>query len=137
MIITGAFLALQAEIVDQALNVTGGVLDWICVPPPGATDSDGNPVFGVIHLVTLMQAGPDDHQKPYRMKVELVDPHGNRTTVDERDIAVDAHTGENRFWVTPLAIGAGTPGRAVLINSIEGGGDPVSIPIEVRFQGVS
>jgi hypothetical protein len=56
MQITGAFLAVEAEIVDQKLNVKGGVLDWIGVPPP-IEDGDGNIAAGLVYLVTLLQAG--------------------------------------------------------------------------------
>lgn len=63
-LITGAFIAVHAEIVDQKLNVTGGVLDWISVPKVGSVDDAGNPIGGLFYLVTLMQAGPDDQQKP-------------------------------------------------------------------------
>lgn len=124
MMITGGFLAEDAGVVDQKLNVVGGVLDYVTVPPPGYGP-------GWISLVTLMQAGPDDHQKPYRMTVDFVDPDGNVTTAMELDVAVDAHSGENRFWVTRVALDFARSGRMVLINSIDGGGS-VSIPIMVE-----
>lgn len=125
--ITGGFLASDAEIVDGTLSVTGGVLDWIEVPPLSSEES------GLVYLVTLMQAGPDDHGKPYRMKLEFIDPDGNSTVAAEGEIAVDAHFGENRFWVTPIAVKFKASGRAVLVNSIEGGGS-ISIPVHVRVQ---
>ena len=126
MVITGAFLAAHAEIIDQKLHVRGGVLDYITVPRP---DED---LVGVVYLVTLMQAGPDDHQTPYRMTLELVDPRGDSHTIADGPISVDAHHGENRFWITPIGLKARTPGRIVLVNTIVGGGS-VSIPVEVRY----
>lgn len=133
MQITGAFLAENAEIVDQKLNVTGGVLDSITVPRSGQLDGKGNMLVGGVNVVTLMQAGPDDHQKPYRMTTEIVDAEGNSHTLADGEISVDAHSGENRFWVTPLAIaGAGAGGRMVLNQTIEGGGS-IAIAVEVHI----
>ncbi|WP_203457429.1 hypothetical protein, partial [Mycolicibacterium sp. CBMA 361] len=130
--ITGAFIAIHAEIVDQKLNVTGGVLDWISVPKVGSVDDAGNPIGGLFYLVTLMQAGPDDQQKPCRMKLELARHDQTVETLAEGEITFDGDTGENRFWVMPFVMQAERQGRMVLINSIEGGGF-VSIPVDVRF----
>lgn len=129
--ITGGFLAENADIVDGKLNVTGGVLDWIAVPRSGQVDGAGNMLVGFVTLVTLMQATPDDHQKPYRMTLEMVDSEGNANVVADGEVSVEAHTGENRFWVTPIALAAEKGGRMVLIQTIEGGGK-ISIPVEVR-----
>lgn len=134
MQITGAFLAAHAEIVDQKLNVTGGVLDWIAVPEVGQRDADGNQAVGVYYLVTLMQAGPDDHHRPYRMTTEAVDLDGSSRLLVDATIAVDAHQGENRFWVTPLGMAGTTSGRRVLVQTIEGGGS-IALPVEVRVVG--
>lgn len=131
MQITGAFLAAYAEIVDQKLNVTGGVLDWIAVPQIGQKDADGKPLVAIYYLVTLMQAGPDDHQKPYRMTTEAVEVDGSSRVIADATIAFDAHSGENRFWVTPFGMAGQTSGRRVLVQSIEGGGS-IALPVEVR-----
>jgi len=131
MQITGGFLAAHAEIVDQKLNVTGGVLDWIGVPPVGQTDAAGNPLVAVYYLVTLMQAGPDDHRKPYRMTTEAVEVDGSSRVLIDATIAVDAHSGENRFWVTAFGMAGTTSGRRVLVQTIEGGGS-IALPVEVR-----
>jgi hypothetical protein len=134
MQITGAFLAVQAEIVDQKLNVTSGVLDWISVPRSGQVDGEGNVLVGVVYLVTLMQAGPDDSGKPYRMTTELVDGEGSSHVVADEIISVETHSGENRFWVSPLFLSAdGEGGRMVLIQAIEGGGS-ISIPVDVHIE---
>jgi hypothetical protein len=63
------------------------------------------------------------------MKLEFIDSQGNPQTLADSEIAVDAHEGENRFWVSPVLIaGISEDTRLVLINSIEGGGS-VSIPV--------
>lgn len=132
MQITGAFLALHADIVDDKLNVVGGVVDWLGVPRAGQVDEAGEPILGYAYLVTLMQAGPDDHGRPYRMTLEMVDSAGESRVVADGEVAVDGHEGENRFWVTPFGIQAENEGRMVLVNTIEGGGS-ISVPVQIRF----
>ncbi|KAA8946838.1 hypothetical protein [Mycobacterium sp.] len=131
MQITGAFLAEHAEIVDQKLNVTGGVLDFITVPKRGQVDDAGNPIVAMVYLVTLMQASADDHQKPYKMTTEIVEIDGSRHTFIDATIPVDAHSGENRFWVSQLGMSGGTSGRRVLVQTLDNG-DSVAIPFELR-----
>lgn len=116
MQITGAFLAERADIVDGKLDVSGGVLDWIGVPKPGEFDDAGNMAVGLVYLVTLMQATPDDHLKPYRMTTEMVDSEGNSHVVADGEVALDAHSGENRpigdviaFAAPPADVAASNP----------------------------
>ena len=104
MQIAGAFLAEEAEIVDQKLNVTGGVLDWVQVPATGLTNENGDQLVKPLFLVTLMQAGPDDQNTPYRMKLEFVASNGDVQTIYEGEIPLGAHQGENRFWVMPIGL---------------------------------
>lgn len=132
MQITGAFLAQDAQIVDNKLNVTGGVLDWIEVPRAGHLNDKGEMAAAVYSLVTLMQAGPDDHQKPYRMTTEMVDPGGNKHVVADVTIAAGTHSGENRFLVSQVRITSEKNGRMVLIQTIDGG-DSISIPVTLRI----
>lgn len=131
MQITGAFLAEQAEIVDQKLNVTGGVLDSATVPLLGFTDENGEQYVRHLVLVTLMQAGPDDQQKPYRMKTEMVMSDGEAVTIAEGEIPLGTHQGENRFWTTPIRLVTQKTGRMVIIQKIEGGGS-ISVPLQVQ-----
>lgn len=131
MQITGAFLAQHAEIVDQKLNVTGGVLDWIGAPRAGQVDEWGNPIVATYFLVTLMQAGPDDHQKPYRMTTEAAHADGTNRFLAEATISVDAQIGENRFIVQRFGVNTEMSGRNVLVQTIDGGGS-VALPVEVR-----
>ncbi len=78
-----------------------------------------------------MQAGPDDHQKPYRMTTEVVEVDGSSRVLVDATVAVEAHSGENRFWVTPFGMAGKTSGRRVLVQTIEGGGS-IALPVEVR-----
>lgn len=134
MQITGAFLAQHAEIVDQKLNVTGGVLDWIGAPKAGQVDEQGYPIVATYFLVTLMQAGPDDRQKPHRITTEAAHADGTRRTLAEAMISVDSHIGEseNRFIVQRFGVNAEMSGRNVLVQTIDGGGS-VALPVEVRI----
>jgi hypothetical protein len=78
-----------------------------------------------------MQASADDHQKPYKMTTEIVEIDGSRRTVIDATIAVDAHSGENRFWVSAFGMSGGTSGRRVLVQTLDNG-DSVAIPFELR-----
>jgi len=131
MQITGAFLAEYAEIVDQKLNVTGGVLDFITVPERGQVDDAGSPIVAMVYLVTLMQAGADDRQRPYKMTTEIVEVDGSRRTVIDAPISADAHSGENRFWVTAFGMSGGTSGRRVIVQTLDNG-DSIALPFELR-----
>jgi hypothetical protein len=133
MQITGAFLADYAEIVDQKLNVKGGILDFIFCPKSGQVNDQGEKLLAVIYIVTLMQATPDDHQKPYRLKTEIVDPTGNVALFADGEVSVDAHSGENRFWVTKIGLAAPHGGRITFLQSI-GGGEPIAIPVELHVE---
>lgn len=87
----------------------------------------------VIYIVTLMQVTPDDHQKPYRLKTEIVDPTGNVALFADGEVSVDAHRGENRFWVIKIGLAAPHGGRITFLQSI-GGGEPIAIPVELRVE---
>jgi hypothetical protein len=121
VIITGAFIAEEAEVVDAKLNVRGGVVDSMPLPPEG---------YAVpMHLVVLLQAGPEDVDRPYRTVVEVVAPDGTQTTLIDQDIAVGAHRGVNRFWQWPIVVAAPTTGRISFLITI--GGTTLAVPIEV------
>ena len=130
MHITGAFLAEHAEIVDQKLNVTGGVLDTVHAPKAGQFNDKGEMLVGTLYIVTLMQSTADDHEKSYHLKTELVDPDGNTHLLLDNEIAVDAHTGENRFYVSLLTFAAPSGGRITFLQSIDDG-DPVAVPVQL------
>lgn len=82
-------------------------------------------------LITLMQAGPDDHQKPYRMTTEAAHADGTSRLLAEATISVDAQIGENRFIVQRFGVNTEMSGRNVPVQTIDGGGS-VAVPAEVR-----
>lgn len=131
MQITGAFLAEHAEIVDGKLNVTGGVLDMVRAPAVGLTTEHGEQLALPLSLVTLMQAGPDDEGRPYRMTLEVVSSNGEVTVLGDQEIPGGHRRGENHFWISDFGLTAHATGRVALIASIKGGGS-VSVPVFVE-----
>ncbi len=131
MQITGAFLAEHAEIVDGKLNVTGGVLDVVKAPAIGLTNENGEQLALPLSLVTLMQAGPDDEGRPYRMKLEVVASNGDIIVLGDQEIPGGYPEGENHFWISDFGLTTRATGRMALIASIEGGGS-VSVPVFVE-----
>lgn len=129
MKIMAAFLAQHAEIVDGKLNVTGGVLDWIGAPRTGQVDEQGNPIVSNYFIVTLMQAGPDDHQKLHRVTTEAAYADGTRRLLAQATIAVDS--GENWFCVSRFGVATDVSGREVLVQTLDDG-ESVTLPVEVR-----
>lgn len=131
MQITGAFLAEHAEIVDGKLNVTGGVLDVVKAPAIGLTNENGEQLALPLSLVTLMQAGPDDEGRPYRMKLEVVASNGDIIVLGDQEIPGGHPEGENHFWISDFGLTTRATGRMALIASIGGGGS-VSVPVFVE-----
>lgn len=131
MQITGAFLAEHAEIVDGKLNVTGGVLDLVRAPAVGLTTERGEQLALPLSLVTLMQAGPDDEGRPFRMTLEVVSSSGEVIVLGDQEIPGGHREGENYFWISDFGLTAHATGRVALIASIEGGGS-VSVPVFVE-----
>ena len=130
MQITGAFLAEHAEIVDGKLNVTGGVLDLVRAPAVGLTTEHGEQLALPLSLVTLMQAGPDDEGRTYRMTLEVVSSNGEVVVLGDQELP-ERRQGENHFWISDFGMTAHATGRVALIASIEGGGS-VSVPVFVE-----
>ena len=133
MILTEAFLAVKAEFVNRRLNVDGGIIGTIHVPPP-IRGGQGNIRTSRIDLVSLVRTGPSDHQKPYRHTIEFIDADGRRQPVAEDTIVFDNPAEGNGCWISPLTLANIKPGSVVFIVSIDGGGKPVRIPVEVRGQ---
>ncbi len=131
MQITGAFLAEHAEIVDGKLNVTGGVLDLVRAPAVGLTNENGDQLAMPLSLVTLMQAGPDDEGRPYRMKLEVVSSNGDVIVLGDQEIPGSTLQRENHFWISDFGLTAQATGRVALIASIEGGGS-ATVPVFVE-----
>ena len=130
MILTEAFLAAKAAFVDGRLNVEGGLLGTMYVPRQLAT-GDSNVATGNLYLVTLVRTGPQDHQKPHPLTIDYVDATGHREVLAEDSIVFDNPAEGGGCWISPITIAAPKPGVIVFNVSIEGGGKPVSIPVQV------
>lgn len=131
MLLTDAFLAVKAEFVDGRLNVNGGILRTIRVPPP-TMGSLANARAGRVDLVTLVRTGPSDHQRPYRLTIEFIDADGNRELVVEDTIVFEDPAEGSGCWVSPLMLANVKPGEVAFIVTIDGAGEPVRIPVQVR-----
>lgn len=133
MLLTDAFLAAKAEFVNGRLNVNGGILGTIYVPPP-IRNSQGVVRTGRVDLVTLVRTDSRDHQKPFRLTIEFVDADGNRQHVLDDTIVFDDPAEGSGCWVSPLTLANIKPGDIAFIVSIDGAGKPVRIPVRVRLQ---
>lgn len=121
MIVTGAFFAQMAEIVDQKLNVTGGVLDWL--------ETDLNSPFP-LNLIILLQSGLEDSSRDtHDVTLEVFGPSGPAGTI-AGPMQWDRREGENRFWLTPFNFVFTEYGRHVFVFSIDN--STVSLPLTVR-----
>lgn len=137
MQITGAFLAEHAEVVDQKLNVTGGVFDSLRVPRLGVVDENGDQLAGWLHLVVLLQASQDDLDQPqesYRLTVEVVLSTGETRPVGDIAMTWESTDSHNRFWQVRFPLAAERDGRMVLMCSVDGG-VPVSVPLHLTAVG--
>ena len=117
VIVTGAFFAESAAVVDNKLDVRGGVLSSFRVGPDRLVKVD---------LVVLTQAQASD--KDVRLNVELVKPSGEIQIVEAAipDITLK---GDNGFAFFPLGLTAETDGRYVLVVTC--GGSSVSLTLNV------
>ncbi|MBS9534059.1 hypothetical protein KIH27_10735 [Mycobacterium sp. M1] len=137
MQIEGLFLAEDAQVVDNKLYATGGVPKSIQVPRAGQLNDEGEMAAASYSLVTLMEFGPDDGTRPYRMTTELVDAEGNKRVVADGEIipvtsAPGAGAGEKCFSVSELRINADKDGRMMLVQTIDGGSS-MSIPVTLHI----
>lgn len=133
MLLTDAFLAKKAEFVNGGLDVRGGILGTMFVPPP-LREGQGPARVGRLDLVSLLRTGPSDHQKPYRLTIDFVDADGNRLHVLEDTIVFDDPAEGGGCWVSPLTMANTEPGRITFVVSVEGAGKPVRIPVGVYLQ---
>ncbi|MGD9622129.1 MAG: hypothetical protein AB7G47_16135 [Mycolicibacterium sp.] len=133
MLLTDAFLAVKAEFVDGRLNVQGGILGTMYVPPP-VMGGLANARTGRVDLVTLVRTGPSDHQKPHRLTIEFIDADGNKQLVVEDTIVFDQPAEGSGCWVSPMMLANVKPGEVAFIVSVDGAGKPVRIPVQVRVQ---
>jgi len=120
VIVTGAFLAESAAVVDNKLDVKGGVLSSYRVGPDR---------IAKLNLVVLTQAQAFD--KDVRLNIEVVKPSGEIQAVQAAipDVTLK---GENGFAFFPVGLIAETDGRYVLVVTC--GGSSVSITLKVTSQ---
>jgi hypothetical protein len=118
VIVTGAFLAEHAEIVDDKLNVAGGVLDSVNIPKP-VEDGNGNIAIGLVALVVLLRADRVDEEVGHQIRIELVEQDGARQLAAQIDMD-DAFGGENRFLVWHVPFNIHTTGRVNVVITADG-----------------
>lgn len=117
MIVTGALLAQSAAVVDNKLDITGGVIDNFRVGPDR---------LAWVMLVVLIQPEPLD-QKP-TVDIKILSPEGNSHEV-HLEVPPSSLGGEVGFVLSPLGIPVPVDGRYLLSISSHGG--LVSLPLKV------
>ncbi|MCH9732027.1 MAG: hypothetical protein K0U84_20530 [Actinomycetia bacterium] len=133
MLLTDAFLAKKAEFVEGGLEVRGGILGTLFVPPP-LREGQAPARVGRLDLVSLLRTGPSDHQKPYRLTIDFVDAEGNKLHVLEDTIVFHDPAEGGGCWVSPMTLGNIKPGQVAFIVNVEGAGKPVRIPVGVYLK---
>jgi hypothetical protein len=118
MIVTGAFLAEAASVVDNKLNVTGGVLSKFMVGPDRLAS---------FLLVVLTQSEADDPDT--RVHVEIWPPTGDKPLRAAYDMPEQALYGEIGFAYFPVEVTLPADGRWVIV--VAGGPGVISLPLVV------
>lgn len=116
--ITGAFLAEAASVVDNKLNVTGGVLSGFRVGPDRLAQ---------LVLVVLTQAETDCPVQ--RVDLEIRPPTDDEPTRSKCELPPAAAGGEIGFAFFDLEVNLPSDGRWVFV--VTGGTGVFSIPLEV------
>jgi hypothetical protein len=115
-VITGAFLAEAASVVDNKLNVAGGVLSGYVVGPDRSAE---------FVLVVLTQAETDS---PVR-RVEIRPPTGGEPLTMEHELPEAAAGGEIGFAFFDIEVRLPVDGRWVIV--VTGGSGAISLPLQV------
>ncbi|MGV2585080.1 UNVERIFIED_CONTAM: hypothetical protein K7Z70_23100 [Mycobacterium avium subsp. hominissuis] len=118
--VTGAFLAERAAVVDGALHVWGGVLSVWAVHPQNR--------WAEFALVVLIQAQTGETAGGIR--VEVISPDGGPSQVLTRDYPDEFAGGEVGFAIFPLPLHLDVDGRFVLM--VSSGGGTISLPLTVE-----
>jgi len=118
-VITGAFLAEAASVVDNKLNVTGGVLSAFMVGP------DRQVRFV---LVVLTQSETDRSAR--RVEVEIRPPTDDDPLVIAYELPDAAAAGEIGFAFFNVEVRLPVNGRWVFV--VTGGAGTFSLPLEVQ-----
>ena len=116
--ITGAFIAESASVVDNKLNVTGGVLSRFMV------DADRQ---AVLLLVVLTQAETDNPER--LVNVEIRPPTDDESLSLEFELPEAAAGGEIGFAFFRIEVTLPVDGRWVIV--VTGGAGVVSLPLMV------
>ncbi|HKI42220.1 MAG: hypothetical protein P4L48_12755 [Mycobacterium sp.] len=116
--ITGAFLAEAASVVDNKLNVAGGVLSGYVVGPDRSAE---------FVLVVLTQAETDSPVR--RVEVEIRPPTGGEPLTMEHELPEAAAGGEIGFAFFDIEVRLPVDGRWVIV--VTGGSGAISLPLQV------
>lgn len=116
--ITGAFIAESASVVDNKLNVTGGVLSRFMV------DADRQ---AVLLLVVLTQAETDNPER--LVNVEIRPPTDDESLSLEFELPEAAAGGEIGFAFFRIEVTLPVDGRWVIV--VTGGAGVISLPLMV------
>ena len=117
-VITGAFLAESASVVDNKLTVSGGVLSGFGIGP------DRQARFA---LVVLTQAETDSPVR--RVEVEIMPPTDDESLVIEYELPDAAVGGEIGFAFFTIEVRLPVNGRWVFV--VTSGAGTFSLPLEV------
>jgi hypothetical protein len=117
VIVTGAFLAEAAAVVDNKLDVRGGVLSRFVVGPDR---------FASFLLVVLTQSDADDDD---RLDVEIWPPTGHEPLRVAFEMPPEATVGEIGFAFFPVSVAMPVDGRWVIV--VAGGPGVISLPLIV------
>jgi hypothetical protein len=117
-VITGAFLAESASVVDNKLSVTGGVLSRFMVDADRAAR---------LLLVVLTQAETDNPDRI--VGVEIRPPTDDDPQLLEFELPEAAAGGEIGFAFFGIEVNFPVDGRWVIV--ITGGAGVVSLPLQV------
>ncbi|WP_162904573.1 DUF6941 family protein [Gordonia rubripertincta] len=122
MIVTGAFIAEDAETVNKKINVRGGILDTWGVHPSTMT--------GQFELVMLLQASIDDEGRDWDLRIDVVGPEGAPITSIGDVIPGEVGDGENRGAHRTMTVKFPSPGRYVFIVTVDG--TTAAVPLTVH-----
>ena len=116
--ITGAFLAEAASVVDNKLSVAGGVLSGYAVGPDRSAE---------FVLVVLTQAETDSPVR--RIYVEIRPPTDDEPLTMEHELPEAAAGGEIGFAFFDIEVRLPVDGRWVIV--VTGGSGAISLPLQV------
>ncbi|MDY6995218.1 MAG: hypothetical protein SW019_01395 [Actinomycetota bacterium] len=117
MIVTGALLAESASVVDNKLNVTGGVV---------STYRMGSHPIIPVTLVVLTRSQPFDMAPT--LTVTITNPAGESRDV-ELEVPLASLGGEIGFFCVPLRIPVPALGRYTVVLPAQGGS--IELPLTV------